>query len=94
MTLRDIITKHQGSYAIAFPKSWDAESNHVVNWGCLQTCRQLKKLEELLKYYELEGFEGVVAIPCFSEDDIRATNLPPEMCAALYRSYLGMEGGA
>lgn len=92
MTLKEIIERHEGSYAIAFPRTRDEESNHVISWGVLQTCIQLKKLEDLLKYYELEGFEGVVAIPCFSEDDIRATNLSPEMCAAFYRTYLGIGG--
>lgn len=93
MTLQEIVRKHGGSYVIAWPKRRDPETKRVLSWTVLQTARQPEKLKGLLGYYQLEGFDGVVPINCYAENDFRGKNFPPDMAARFFRSYLGMEGG-
>lgn len=92
MTLKEIVRKHEGSYAIAFVKTRDEETKRSIDYGVLQTCRQPEKLKGLLEYYKLEGFEDLIPIPCFDEDDVRADKMPPEASAAFWGSYLGIGG--
>ena len=93
MTLKEIVRRHEGFYAIAFVKTRDEETKRSVEYGVLQTCRQPEKLKGLLEYFQLEGFKDLIPIPCFGEDDARADKMPPEAYAAFWRSYLGMKGG-
>lgn len=84
--------RHQSTFVLAHPIMRDSKNNRVVSWGVLQTTSKVSKLKELLQYYATEGFEGVVPIPCFEEDDPRAIEFPPDLCAAFFREYLGING--
>ena len=90
MWIHEIVARHTPGYAIIWPKMRDAETKRVLSWTVLQTCRQVKKLKGLLEYYRLEGFDGVTVLPCFDENDKRAEEFPPELCAHFFRSYLGV----
>lgn len=95
MTLQEIANTYQNSYVLAIPLHYDAETQRVSSWKVIQTIKQLDDLPIALGYYRLEGFDGIIAIPLFDENDKRLTELPPNIAAGFWRAYLGLdrEGG-
>lgn len=90
--MRDILTydtmikKHPNSFIICIVACRDAETNKPKSYKVLQTVLTTEDLQKALDYYDAEGFENVVAVPNFDEDNGKVPEFPPEIAARLFRN--------
>lgn len=63
----------------------NAETKKPITFKVLQTCETVAACEKAMDYYDLEGFEDVIAVPNFK----RAKNLNPKYIARMFRVMYG-----
>ena len=86
-----IIKNHPDCFVLVIPVKNDKVTHHVVGWKVLQTVLTVDDCEKCLDYCEAEGFEKVVVIPTYREDDRNAPELPSDIAAKLFRVLYGKE---
>lgn len=86
MTLKQILTRHKG-YVIATPTLREATNNRAISFTVLQTCHRgdHAKLRELLAFYADEGYDNVLIIPCYEDEDF-----PSDLAALFFRIVFGL----
>lgn len=85
MRFKEITEKHPDKFIIMLPLLRNAENHKPITFKVLQTCKTKEDCEKAMDYYDLEGFEDVIAVPNFK----RAKKLNPKYVARMFRVMYG-----
>jgi len=89
MPYKQILERHPEKFIIVIPARCGVSDKKPLTFKVLQTCSTAKACEKALEYYDLEGFEGVIPLPNFTEP-AEEQELNPKYVARMFRVMHGV----
>lgn len=90
MTYQTVVRAHPNKFIIAVVNKRHPDTNVAVLFKVLQTTVNVEKLRKVYNYYRDEGFEDVIPISSYLEDDDDASDMPPDLSAKFFKTYYNM----